>query len=331
MKNSNKIVIVFLIVFGFLSAYSQEAAKPNAVKKNDFYKIVAQDGSGDYTSIQTAINDSKSFPYERITIFVKNGTYKEKIKVHEWNTNITLVGESKENTIITYDDYFNKIGLGINSTFYTYTLLVEANDFIAKNLTIENASGDVGQAVALSVFSDRVAIVNCRILGNQDTLYASGTGKQYYKNCYIEGTTDFIFGSATAFFENCQIHSKKDSYITAASTPKDTLFGYVFKDCNLTANENVSKVYLGRPWRIYAQTVFINCTLGKHILPVGWHNWSKPDAEKNSFYAEYNSKGEGASPKTRVSWSHQLTKKEAKKYSLKNCLGVEFSKTVNQL
>ncbi len=298
---------------------------------NDKDKIVAQDGSGDYTTIQAAINDSKSFPYERITIFVKNGIYKEKIKVHEWNTNISLIGESKENTIITYDDYFNKIGLGINSTFYTYTMLVEANDFILKNITIENASGDIGQAVALSVFSDRVAVVNCRIIGNQDTLYASGTGKQYYKNCYIEGTTDFIFGSATAFFENCQIHSKKDSYITAASTPKDTLYGYVFKECKLTANEGVSKVYLGRPWRIYAKTVFINCNLGKHILPVGWHNWSKPDAEKTAFYGEYNSNGEGASPKTRVLWSHQLSKNEAKKYTLKNCMGLEFSKTINQL
>lgn len=328
MKYIKKIVVLFIVIFSScFNGFSQEVGK----SKDSFNKIVAQDGSGDYTSIQAAINDSKSFPYERITIFVKNGIYKEKIKIHEWNTNISLIGESASNTIITYDDYFNKIGLGINSTFYTYTLLVEANDFIAKNLTIENTSGDVGQAVALSVFSDRVAVINCRIIGNQDTLYASGTGKQYYKNCYIEGTTDFIFGSATAFFENCQIHSKKDSYITAASTPKDTLFGYVFKDCNLTANSTVTKVYLGRPWRIYAKTVFINCNFGKHVLPVGWHNWSKPDAEKTAFYAEYNSSGEGASPKARVSWSHQLSKSEAKKYTIKNCMGIDFSKIINQL
>ncbi len=330
MIKTKKIVILLLVSLNsFLNIFSQETTQSKP--KDDFNKIVAQDGSGDYTTIQAAINDSKSFPYQRITIFVKNGTYMEKIKVHEWNTNISLIGESKENTIITYDDYFNKIGLGINSTFYTYTLLVEANDFIAKNLTIENASGEVGQAVALSVFSDRVAVVDCRILGNQDTLYASGAGKQYYKNCYIEGTTDFIFGSATAFFDNCQIHSKKDSYITAASTPKDTLYGYVFKDCNLTASENVTKVYLGRPWRVYAKTVFLNCELGSHIKPEGWHNWSKPEAEKTSFYAEYNSFGEGASPKTRVSWSHQLSKSQAKKYSLKNCLGETFSKTITKL
>lgn len=319
-----KKVTLFLALFFCLPVISRE-------KCNDKYKVVSKDGTGDYTTIQAAINDTQSFPYERITIFVKNGIYKEKIKVHEWNTNISLIGESKENTIITYDDYFNKIGLGKNSTFYTYTLLVEANDFVLKNITVENASGDVGQAVALSIFSNRVAVIDCRILGNQDTLYASGIGKQYYKNCYIEGTTDFIFGSATAYFDNCQIHSKKDSYITAASTPKDASYGYVFKDCNLTSNATTTKVYLGRPWRIYAKTVFINCKLGNHILPEGWHNWSKADAEKTTFYAEYNSVGEGSSSDKRVSWSHQLSKSQAKKYTIKNCLGLAFFKTINQL
>ncbi|WP_417558675.1 pectate lyase [Mesoflavibacter zeaxanthinifaciens] len=288
---------------------------------NEYKIIVAQDGSGDYSSIQEAINNTKSFPYNRVTIFIKNGIYKEKVKVHEWNPNLAIVGESKEHTIITYDDYFNKVGLGRNSTFFTYTLLVEANNVILKNLTIENASGDVGQAVALSVFSDEVAIVNCKLLGNQDTLYASGKGKQYYKDCYIEGTTDFIFGSATAFFENCQIHSKRDSYITAASTPKESEYGYVFKNCKLTASEQVNEVYLGRPWRIFAQTVFINCDMGNHILPVGWHNWSKEDAEKTSFYAEYKNYGLGFQPEKRINWSYQLSKRQAKKYTLKNVLG----------
>lgn len=308
-----------------LDAYPDWKKKYDLSQKNlpsnPFKIVVAQDGSGDYTSIVEAIKNTKAFPYDRITIFIKNGVYKEKVKIHEWNQNLALVGESKENTIITYDDYFNKVGLGRNSTFYTYTLLVEANNVILKNLTIENSSGEVGQAVALSVFSDEVAVINCNLLGNQDTLYASGKGKQYYKNCYIEGTTDFIFGSATAFFENCEIYSKKNSYITAASTPQDSLFGYVFKDCKITADKAVDKVYLGRPWRVYAQTVFMNCELGKHILPIGWHNWSKPEAEKTAFYAEYENKGEGYKPSERVEWSHQLTKREAKKYTLKNVLG----------
>lgn len=289
--------------------------------KDNYNIVVAQDGSGDYASIQDAINGAKSFPYKRIVINVKNGVYKEKIKIHEWNTNISLIGESKEKTIITYDDYFGKMNLGRNSTFYTYTLLVEADDFYAANLTIQNTSGEVGQAVALSVFSDRIFIENCNILGNQDTLYASGEGKQYFRDCYIEGTTDFIFGNATALFENCEIHSKKNSYVTAASTPEGAAFGYVFKNCRLTANKDVTEVYLGRPWRIYAQTVFINCQLGKHILPVGWYNWSKPEAEKTAYYAEYQNFGEGFQPQKRVSWSKQLTASEAEKYTLRNILG----------
>ena len=302
--------------------WKENISKSKTVKIKDEYNVtVSKDGKGDYTSIQQAINNAKSFPYKRVTIFIKDGIYYEKVKIHEWNSNITLVGESKEKTIITFDDYFDKINLGRNSTFFTPTLLVEANNVLLKNLTIENAAGEVGQAVALAVSSDEVAVINCKLLGNQDTLYASGKGKQYYKDCYIEGTTDFIFGSATAFFENCQIHSKKDSYITAASTLKESEFGYVFKDCKITSDENVTKVYLGRPWRIYAKTVFINSNLGKHILAVGWHNWSKPEAEKTTFYAEFKNLGDGFHPNERAKWSHQLNDDEAKKYTLKNVLG----------
>lgn len=293
---------------------------PSEKKKTNFL-TVAQDGSGDFIKIQDAIYASPSFPYEKVTIFIKNGTYKEKLRIPEWNTNLILLGESKENTIITFDDNFSKINLGRNSTFYTSTLLVEADDFSASNLTIKNVSGDNGQAIALSVVGNRAKISNCNILGNQDTLYLSGkNARQYFKDCYIEGTTDFIFGSATALFENCIIHSIKSSYITAASTPEGTAYGFVFKNCKLTAEPSANAVYLGRPWRIYAKTVYINCELGKHIKPEGWENWSKPDAEKNTFYAEYNNSGEGFQPAKRVSWSHQLTKSEADQYSIENIL-----------
>lgn len=305
--------------------------KKYAFEKNEKKKIenvnrvtVAQDGSGDFKLIQDAINAVKAFPYERVTIYIKNGIYYEKIRIPEFNDRISLIGESKEKTIITYDDYFNKINLGRNSTFYTYTMLVEANDFSATNLTIQNASGDIGQAVALSIMGDRAYVFNCNILGNQDTLYASGNNsRQYFKDCYIEGTTDFIFGKATVLFENCQIHSLKNSYITAASTPEGKEFGFVFKNCTLTADKNATQVYLGRPWRIYAKTVFIACKMGNHILPQGWENWSKPEAEKTAFYAEYNCSGEGFKPEKRVTWSHQLSKKDAKKYTFKNILGFE--------
>lgn len=284
--------------------------------------MVSKDGTGDYTSIQEAINNSKAFPYKRVIINVRNGVYNEKVHVYNWNTMVSLIGESKENTIISFNDYFSKINLGRNSTFHTSTVLVEGNDFIAKNLTIQNTAGEVGQAIALSANADRILFENCAILGFQDTLYTSGEGfRQYFKNCFIEGSTDFIFGEATVLFQDCTIHSKANSYITAASTPEGMEFGYVFLNCKLTAIENVTKVYLGRPWRIYAKTVFINCEMGKHLLPEGWDNWSKPEAEKYAYYAEYECTGAGFQPEKRVQWSHQLKKSAAKKYSIQNILG----------
>lgn len=323
--------VVLLVIF-LMAVLGTSAQGKSLAEKNEFSKIVAKDGSGDYLTIQAAINDCKAFPDKRITIFIKNGIYNEKVRVPEWNPLVSLIGESKENTIISYNDNFKSIDLGRNSTFYTATLSVEANNFEAKNLTIENTSGDVGQAIALSVNANEVIINNCRILGNQDTLYVSGNGfKNYFKDCFIEGTTDFIFGSATVFFESCTIHSLKDSFITAASTPKGVAFGFVFNNCKLTADKNVTQVYLGRPWRIYAKTIFLNCSMGSHIIPDGWENWSKPDAEKNSFYAEYNCSGFGYQPKLRVSWSHQLKLKEAKLYTLENCMGAEFAKAITNV
>lgn len=156
---------------------------------------------------------------------------------------------------------------------------------------------------------------NCRFIGNQDTLFAHGIGRMYFINCYIEGTTDFIFGSAIALFEDCHIHSKKDSYITAASTPLGNQYGYVFKNCRLTADTAATKVFLGRPWRPYAKTVFIDCWLGSHIRAEGWDNWRSVEKEKTTYYAEYKSKGPGAKPAFRVPWSKQLTDEEAKLYT----------------
>lgn len=328
IHNIGKIILIVIFCTPLSNGNAQPTNKP---LKDDFKKTVSQDGTGDYTSVQDAVNDSKSFPNQRITIFIKNGIYHEKVKIHEWNPNISLVGESREHTIITFDDYFDKMKLGINSTFYTSTVLVEGDGFIAQNLTIVNAAGDIGQAIALSIHANQVMIINCSILGNQDTLYASGNSfKNYLKDCFIEGTTDFIFGSATVFFENCIIHSLKNSYITAASTAAGVDYGFVFNNCKLTAAKNVTKVYLGRPWRVYAKTVFMNCEMDSHIRPEGWHNWSKPDAEKNSFYAEYNCIGKGYLTGSRVSWSHQLKASQAKKYTIKNCMGPEFSKIIEE-
>lgn len=279
--------------------------------------IVALDGSGDFTSIQEAIYSCKAFPDVPITIRIKNGTYREKVKVPSWNTRLSLIGEDRAKTIITFDDHFDKVNKGRNSTFSTYTLEVDANDFRAENLTIENGAGPVGQAVALHVEGDRCTFKNCSLLGNQDTVYLAGEhARHYFVNCYIEGTTDFIFGEATAIFKSCEIHSKADSYITAASTPKGVAYGFVFMQCKLTAATGVSSVYLGRAWRANARTVFIECELGSHIKPEGWNNWNNKDAEQNTFYAEYKSTGAGSDFSKRVSWSKQLTAKETKKYSV---------------
>jgi len=278
--------------------------------------VVALDGSGNFTSIQKSIDACKAFPDSRIAIFVKNGTYKEKIVVPSCNSHLSIVGESAEKTIITYDDYFDKINRGRNSTFYTYTLKVEANDFHLENITIENTAGTVGQAVALHIEGDRCVFRNCRFLGNQDTVYAAGRfSRLFFKNCFIEGTTDFIFGEATALFEQCTIHSKDDSYITAASTPEGKPFGFVFLHCKLTAANGVKKVFLGRPWRSFAKVAYLNCEMGSFIRPEGWDNWSKPSNEKTVFFIEYNNTGPGADIRQRVDWLQKLGDNGAAKYN----------------
>jgi pectinesterase len=280
---------------------------------------VAIDGSGDFTSINEAIAALPDQAQQPVIIRIFPGIYQEKVVVPSWKTNVHFIGEDAATTIISWDDYSGKGNL---TTFTSYTVLVQGKGFRAENITFQNTAGPVGQAVAMHAEADEMVFINCRFLGDQDTLYVGvANSRQYYRNCYIEGTTDFIFGPATAWFEGCTIHSKKNSYITAASTPEGQAYGFVFKNCTLTANEAVTKVYLGRPWRPFAKTVFIQCHLGNHILPEGWHNWNKPEAEKTTFYAEYQDQGPGAQTDKRVAWSHQLTKKQAKIYTPTKVLG----------
>jgi len=313
MKRNSKVLILLIPALFIISS--------RILSQDVFEMTVASDGSGDYSTIQKAIDACKSFPDKRITIHVKNGVYHEKVVVPACNNRLSIIGESAEKTIATYGDYFGKINRGRNSTFYTYTFLVVADDFYAENLTIENSAGPVGQAVALHVSGDRCAFRNCRILGNQDTLYTDGlNSRQYFNGCYIEGTTDFIFGAATVLFYNCIICSKGNSCITAASTPQGKNYGYVFLNCKITAAEGVQKVYLGRPWRDFAKVVFLNCELGAHILPAGWSNWSGTSRDKTAYFAEYENKGPGAENSQRVGWSHQLTKTQAAKYTQKKIL-----------
>ncbi|WP_297094456.1 pectinesterase family protein [uncultured Draconibacterium sp.] len=306
---------------GFILLFVCSVFFAEAQTNIQFEITVAKDGSGDFESIQAAIDATKAYPPQRITIFIKNGLYNEKVCVPSWNNQLSFIGEDRDKTIIIWDDYFDQINRGRNSTFFTYTFKVEADDFYAENLTISNAAGQVGQAVALHVTGNRSRFKNCKFLGNQDTAFLDGENShQLFENCIITGTTDFIFGSATVVFQKCTIISKKDSYITAASTQKDKDFGFVFIDCNLQADEGVQTVYLGRPWRPYAKTVFLNCFLGKHICSEAWAVWSNKENKSTTFYAEYNSTGPGAAP-DRVEWANQLSRKEATKYTLKNILG----------
>lgn len=271
--------------------------------------VVSRDGTGNFRTLQEAIESARAFMDYTVTIYVRNGVYKEKVIVPSWVENIDIIGEDRDKTIITYDDHANINKMG---TFRTYTVKVEGSDITFKNLTIENNAAQLGQAVALHTEGDRLKFINCRILGNQDTIYTGAKfTRLYFKDCYIDGTTDFIFGPSTALFEDCIIHSKRNSYVTAASTPKEAKYGYVFKHCKLTAEPGVDKVYLGRPWRPYAYTLFIECELGKHIVLAGWHNWGKQSNEETARYMEYKNTGEGANASERVAWSKQLTKKEA--------------------
>jgi len=275
---------------------------------------VAKDGSGNFKTLQEAVTACRDFAERDYRILVKKGTYEEKLVIPSWKRRITITGEDVDSTIITWSDYSGKSdnnGKTLN-TFTSYTCLIAGNDIVVENLTFVNASGRVGQAVALHVEGDRCIFRNCRLIGDQDTLFVSGEqSRQYFDACTIEGTTDFIFGPSTAVFRKCTIVCKKDSYITAASTSARREYGLVFLDCRLLADTLTSRVYLGRPWRSHAHTSFVRCEMGEHILPAGWHNWNKPEAEKTARYSEYRSSGPGANPLARVSWSRQLSEREA--------------------
>ena len=276
---------------------------------------VAPNGDGQFKSIQDAINaapqtTSRTKPW---VIHIKPGVYKELIYVQREKRFISLVGDDAEKTILTYNLNANMLGPDgkIIGTFRTASTFVDADDFTAENLTFENSAGPVGQALAIRIEGDRVAFRNCRFLGWQDTILAN-RGRHYFADCYIAGHVDFIFGGATAFFERCHIHCLRNGYITAASTPTEQPFGFVFSHCTITSQSPDVKTYLGRPWRAFASVIFLNSEMSDVVRPVGWHNWDKPDREKTSRYAEFKNTGPGAQKEARASWSRQLSAAEAR-------------------
>lgn len=309
-KAGTTIVFLFVMSIGFA-----QTSNPQQYK---YTFTVAKDGSGEFRYIQDAIDAMRVYPLAAITLYIKNGVYNEKIELPAPNTDVVFIGESVDKTIITYNDYS---GRGKLTTFTSYTAKISGNRFRAENITFANSAGPVGQALALYVDADKAVFKNCKFLGNQDTIFAAGeSSRQYFVDCYIEGTTDFIFGPATAVFQNCIIKEKSNSFITAASTTPGKKFGYVFLDCKIIADSSVTKVQLGRPWRAAAKTAFIRCELPKQITPEAWNNWGNAENEKTVTYVEYKNTGEGAAIKSRAAWSKQLSDKEAKEYTVENIL-----------
>ena len=290
-------------------------------KTSNISFVVAADGSGDFTSIQQAIDAIPDMRKVTTRILIKKGVYKEKIVLAESKQNVSFIGEAGEQVVICYDDFASKknvfgeeVGTSGSAGFYIYGI-----NICFENITFQNSAGPVGQAVAVLVAGDKIQFYNCRFLGFQDTLYTYKSGsRQYYNHCYIEGTVDFIFGSSTAVFDTCEIKGKQGGYFTAASTPQSEMYGYVFRHCTLLGDAAEGSFKLGRPWRPFAKVVFIECDLSTVVAPEGWDNWGNMENEKTAYYAEYKSRGEGADVQKRVPWSHQLTDQEVKAYALKH-------------
>lgn len=292
-------------------------------RRVDYDLVVAKDGSGDFFTLREAVAAIPDFGRDTTRVLVCAGLYREKVVIPATKRLVALDGRGQ--VCVSWDDYASRIGttgrpLGTSGSATVY---FGGDGWTVRNLTFENTAGRVGQAVAVQCLADGLHFIGCRFLGNQDTLYLYASGnrdgetveenaRMRFDDCYVEGTTDFIFGAASALFRRCEIRSLADSYVTAASTCRGQSCGLIFEECRLTAAPGVTRCYLGRPWRDYAQTVFIRCNLGAHILPIGWHDWDKPRTHRTAFYAEYASEGPGAAPAQRVHWSHQLSAREAR-------------------
>ncbi len=309
-------------------AWTVAAAMPVTAQDSQRVLTVAADGSAEFRSVQAAVDAVPEGNAERVVIRICPGVYRERLVVPREKPYITFRGEDAHTTVLTYGLHARSPkpdGAGEVGTTGSSSTFLKGDDFVAERITFANDTPDgVAQAVAVKVEGDRMTFRDVRFLGWQDTLYAHGRSmespapaRQYYRDCYIEGDVDFIFGSATAVFENCDIHSKSAGYVTAASTPAHRAHGYVFLDCRLTKAPGVepATVYLGRPWRDHAAVVFIRTWMDDHVRPEGWHNWSRPEREATSRYAEYASHGPGAAPEARVPWAKRLSDDEAAAYT----------------
>lgn len=280
--------------------------------------VVAKDGSGNYRTVQAAVNSIPRNNNRRVTIYIKNGTYKEKVRITQ--NMVSLKGQSRNGVTITYNDHINEK----KSSQYneeTPTVKISGNNFYSENINYVNTAGQIERANALQITSDRNSFFNCKIIGGQDTLFLRGKGtRAYFENCYIEGDVDFIYGSMTAVFEKCEINSNDGGYVTAPSTDQKQKFGFMFDQCRFTGRAKRGSVALGRPWRAYASTVLKNCQLGAHISPEGWNNWGNKANEKTARFMEYNSRGAGWNRSKRVRWAKILDNNTVRPYTTDNYL-----------
>lgn len=307
-------VLLFLLLLVSLSGVAQTKQV-----------VVAQDGSGNYRTVQAALDAVPKTSRVITTIFIRKGIYKEKLNLAKKQNFVRLVGEDLNATVLTYDDYNGRIPAGGEplGTSEASSFRVFGNDFSAENLTFENTAGKVGQGPAMWVYGDKASFKNCRFLGTRDTLYPYGYGsRQYYKSCYVEGTTDFILGSATAWFEDCTLFCKAGgTVIMAASTPDSVRYGFVLQRCKVVGDAPTDSYFIARPWKPFAKTVLLNCELSAAIRPKGWDHWGKESNKQDAFFGEFKSLGPGAAPKARILWSRQLTPQQAAFYTREAVLG----------
>lgn len=288
--------------------------------------VVAKDGSGNYTKVQDAINSVPDNSPLRTVVFIKKGTYFEKVNIPVTKSNLVMIGEDADSSVILYDDYSGRVVDGVTiGTSTSHSMIVYPENFLMMNLTIRN-SNTTAQAVALNSKGDKQIYAHCRLIGYQDTYYTWGEGRYYLKDCFIEGATDYIFGRGAVVFDSCQVHSlKSGSYITAASTDYGWKFGYFFQNCRLTAAPGITGVYLGRPWKAYANTVFYKSYEGSFLNKAGWSIWQGNTNHTTCFYAEYDCFGPGSDTANRPEWTHQLTDEQAVQYTQANIFSANVS------